>query len=187
MCKDRVVELSNIITCPWTSKWSESTCPNKVYLLENWHYFSKKMYVVGSHQNCLLQALLIGTHNICFRRDIRKHIHLIILTLFLNSVVKTLSLYKSLRKHAYSKILKISPPNSETFQIKILFVFFCFFFFHISAQNIDCVYSLEPPRRSGSNGYRQSMFLSRNKKTNVYPCKPQFYYIKVGFKVVKII
>ena len=24
-------------------------------------------------------------------------------------------------------------------------------------------------------------------KTNVYPCKPQFYYIKVGFKGVKII
>ena len=31
------------------------------------------------------------------------------------------------------------------------------------------------------------MLLSRNKKNNVYPCKPQFYYIKVGFKVVKII
>ena len=29
--------------------------------------------------------------------------------------------------------------------------------------------------------------LSRNKKNNVYPCKPQFYYIKVGFKGVKII
>ena len=26
------------------------------------------------------------------------------------------------------------------------------------------------------------MFLSRNKKNNAYPCKPQFYYIKVGFK-----
>ena len=26
------------------------------------------------------------------------------------------------------------------------------------------------------------MFLSRNKKNNVYPCKPQFYSIKVGFK-----
>ena len=26
------------------------------------------------------------------------------------------------------------------------------------------------------------MFLSRNKNTNVYPCKPHFYYIKVGFK-----
>ena len=59
--------------------------------------------------------------------------------------------------------------------------------FHISAQNIDCGYSLEPPRRGGSNGYPQSMFLSRHKKNNVYPCKPQFYYIIVGFKRVKII
>ena len=41
-------------------------------------------------------------------------------------------------------------------------------------------------RRGGSNEYPQSMFLSRNKKKNVYPCKPQFYYIKVGFKGVKI-
>ena len=58
----------------------------------------------------------------------------------------------------------------------------------MSAQNIDCVYSLEPPRRGGSNEYPQSMFLSRiYKKNNVYPCKPQFYYIKVGFKGVKII
>ena len=59
--------------------------------------------------------------------------------------------------------------------------------FQISAQNIDCGYSLEPPRRGGSNEYSQSMFMSRNKKNNVYPCKPQFYYIKVGFKWVKII
>ena len=58
---------------------------------------------------------------------------------------------------------------------------------HISAQNIDCRYSLEPPRRGGSNEYPQSMFLSRNKKINVYPCKPQFYYTKVGLKGVKII
>ena len=33
----------------------------------------------------------------------------------------------------------------------------------------------------------QSMFLSRNKNNNAYPCKPQFYYIKVGFKGVNII
>ena len=31
------------------------------------------------------------------------------------------------------------------------------------------------------------MILSRNKKNNVYPCKPQFNYIKVRFKGVKII
>ena len=59
--------------------------------------------------------------------------------------------------------------------------------FHISAQNIDCGYLSEPPRRGGSNEYPQSMFLSRNKKITVYPCKHQFYCIKVGFKGVKTI
>ena len=58
---------------------------------------------------------------------------------------------------------------------------------HISAESIDCRYSLEPPRRGGSNAYPQSMFLSKNKGNNVYPCRPQFSHIKVGFKGVKII
>ena len=53
--------------------------------------------------------------------------------------------------------------------------------FHISAHNIDCGYLLEPPRQ-----HTQSMLLSRNKKNNVYPCKPQFYYIKLGFKGIKL-
>ena len=30
-------------------------------------------------------------------------------------------------------------------------------------------------------------FLAELRKNNVYPCKPQFYYIKMGFKGVKII
>ena len=34
---------------------------------------------------------------------------------------------------------------------------------------------------------KKSMFLSRNQKNKVYPCKPQFYYIKVGIKGVNII
>ena len=67
----------------------------------------------------------------------------------------------------------------KNFQIKNSDIFL------ISAQNIDCGYSLEPPQRGGSNDYPQSMFLNRNKKNNVYPCKPQFYYIKMGFKGVK--
>ena len=46
-----------------------------------------------------------------------------------------------LRKHANSNILKILPTKNEIIQIKILILF------HISAQNIDCGYSLEPPRR----------------------------------------
>ena len=59
--------------------------------------------------------------------------------------------------------------------------------FHISAQNIDWGFSLEAPQQGGSNEYQQSMFFSKNKKNNVYPFKPQFYYIKVGFKGVKLI
>ena len=45
--------------------------------------------------------------------------------------------------------------------------------FLISAQNIDCGYSLEPPRRGGSNEYPQSMFLSRNMK-NI-----RIFYLKI--------
>ena len=44
--------------------------------------------------------------------------------------------------------------------------------FLIFAQNIDCGYTLEPPRRGGSNEYPQSMFWSKNKKnryTSAYP------------------
>ena len=67
------------------------------------------------------------------------------------------------------KYIENSPPKSDFFfQIKVLILF------HIFAQNIDCGYSLEPSRRGGSNEYLQSMFLSRNKKDNAYPCKPQF-------------
>ena len=75
-------------------------------------------------------------------------------------------------QYAYSSILKISPPKTE-FSDKNSDIFF----FHISAQNMNWGYSLESPRRGGSNEYPQSMFLSRNKKNNVYPCKTQFYYI----------
>ena len=85
-----------------------------------------------------------------------------------------------LRKHAYSNILKILPSKNKNFQIKNSDNF------HISAQNIDCGYSLEPPRRGSSNEYPQSMFLSRNKKNNIYSCKPQFYYIKVSLRGSKL-
>ena len=34
-------------------------------------------------------------------------------------------------------------------------------FFHISAQNMDCGFLLEPPRRGSSYEYPQSMFLSK--------------------------
>ena len=93
-----------------------------------------------------------------------------------------MGIFTSIRKHAYSNILKtFHHPKLNVFRYKNSDIF------HISAQNIDCGYSLEPPQRGGSNEYPQSMFLSRNKKNYVYPCKPQFNCIKVGFKGVKII
>ena len=78
-------------------------------------------------------------------------------------------------------IEKIYTQNRENFQSKKSDIF------HISAQNIDRGYSLEPPRRGGSNEYPQSMIFSKIRKNNVDPCKPQFYYIKVGFKGDKIL
>ena len=61
---------------------------------------------------------------------------------------------------------KNSPPKTENVQIKKSDIF------HISAQKIDSWYPLEPPQRGGFNEYPQSMFSSKNKKNNVYPCKP---------------
>ena len=75
----------------------------------------------------------------------------------------------------------MSPPKTENLQIKNSDSF------HMSAQNTDCGYLLEPPRSGGSNENPQSVFLSRKEKNNAYPCKPQLYYIKVGFREAKII
>ena len=67
------------------------------------------------------------------------------------------------RKHAYSNILKLLPPKNENFRGKKSDIF------HISAQNIDCGYSLEPPR-----------------KIMYTPINPSFAVL-VGFKGMNII
>ena len=88
-------------------------------------------------------APLMNTHNKCFHGE-----------------------KNTLRKHAYSNILKISPPKKKKkiLRLKTSDIF------HISAQNIDCGYL-----GGGSNEYPQSMFLSRNKKNKLYtPVNPSF-------------
>ena len=59
-----------------------------------------------------------------------------------------------------SKNWKFSEKNSDIF--------------HISAQNIDCGYSLEPPRRGSSNEYPQSMFWAEIRKIMYTPVNPSF-------------
>ena len=66
-------------------------------------------------------------------------------------------------KQKYFLALKI-----ENFQLKNFDNFLIF------AQNIDCGYTLEPPRRGGSNEYPQSMFWSKNKKNRYTPANPSF-------------
>ena len=61
---------------------------------------------------------------------------------------------------------KFYHQKNENFQINF------FDIFPISVQNIDCGYSLEPPRRGGSNEYPQAMFWAEIRKimyTNVNP------------------
>ena len=70
--------------------------------------------------------------------------------------------------------------NNEIDQIKNSDIF------HISAQSIDCGPSLEPPRLGDPYEYPQSMYLGRNKKNDVNPCKPQFLIYKSGFKGSKL-
>ena len=74
----------------------------------------------------------------------------------------------TLRKHDYSNILRILPPKNKNFLMKNSDIF------QISAKNIDCGYSLEPPRRGGSNEYPQSMFLAEIRKLMYTPVNPIF-------------
>ena len=55
------------------------------------------------------------------------------------------------------------PIKSHFYIVKLGYAGVCLFFLFL-LQNIDCRYSLEPPRRGGSNEYPQSMFWSKNKK-----------------------
>ena len=58
--------------------------------------------------------------------------------------------------------------KNEKFHWKFFYIFLIF------AQNKDCGYTLEPPRRGGSNNNPQSMFWSKNKKNRYTPAYPSF-------------
>ena len=58
--------------------------------------------------------------------------------------------------------------KNEKFQIKNSYIL------HVSDQNLNCGYSLEPPRRGGSNEYPQFMFLAEIRKIMNTPVNPSF-------------
>ena len=110
-----------------------------------------------------IQLTLRFTTCFCFNTFIPSREHIYIILTPLNPILYSKTgVYRginyfsySLRNHAYSNILKILPPKNENFRIKNSDIF------HVSAPNIDCGYSLEPPRWGGSNEYAQSVS-SRN-------------------------
>ena len=76
--------------------------------------------------------------------------------------------YVLLRKHAHAIYTDFLALKIENFQLKIFDIFLIF------AQNIHCGYTLQPPRRGGSNEYPQSMFWSKYKKIRYTPAYPSF-------------
>ena len=85
-------------------------------------------------------------------------------------------------KYAYSitktRLYNFDPLKPDFFKAKLGFSGL-YINFLISAQNIDCGYSLEPPRRGGSNEYPQSMFWAEIWKIS------EFFIGKFSFLVVK--
>ena len=71
-------------------------------------------------------------------------------------------------------ITKTCPCNILRFFSFRIFQLKNFDIFLIFAQNIDCGYTVEPPRQGGSNEYPQSMFWSKNKKNRYTPAYPSF-------------
>ena len=71
-----------------------------------------------------------------------------------------------LRKFAHAINRDFLALKIANFQLKMFDIFFIF------AQNTDCGYTLEPPRRGDSNEHPQSMFWSKNKNNRYTPANP---------------
>ena len=74
-------------------------------------------------------------------------------------------------------LYNFDPLKPHFYIVKLGFTGVCIIFL-ISAQNIDCGYSLEPPHRGGSNEYPQSMFCAEIWKIS------EFFIWKFSFFLV---
>ena len=99
--------------------------------------------------------------------------HLIEIHLFItliSMVIKTVLETCSITKHSFY--------STKKYEEKILHLDFQLASitrtFNMFAQNIVCGYTLEPPRRGGSNEYPQSMFWNKNKNNRYTPENPIF-------------
>ena len=77
----------------------------------------------------------------------------VVLVLVLRVLVRLCRAFSITKTYLYN-----FDPLKPHFYIVKLGLTGVYIIFLISAQNIDCGYSLEPPRRGGSNEYPQSVF-----------------------------
>ena len=75
----------------------------------------------------------------------------------LNRATKPCELVKGHRQITTTRVFYFDPLKTHFYIVKLGFTG-VYIIFLISAQNIDCGYSLEPPRRGGSNEFPQSIF-----------------------------
>ena len=75
--------------------------------------------------------------------------------------------------HQENISIKCVPPQTPLLYMGYAGVYLFFLFL---LQNIDCGYSLEPPRRGGSNVYPQSMLLAKIRKKNQKVSGENFHF-----------
>ena len=79
-------------------------------------------------------------------------------------------------------LYNFDPLKPHFYIVKLGFIGVCITF-HISVQNIYCGYSLEPPRRGGSNEYPQSMVWTEIWKISEKFLLENFHFLVVKFSV----
>ena len=86
--------------------------------------------------------------------------------------------------HCYDfyKNLSMQYDIQRIFQKTKMNISLNFDIFNIFTQNIDCGYTLEPPRRYDSNEYPQSICFGSEIRKYIYPCKPKFFLYKSGLQ-----
>ena len=144
--------------------WSLNMAYTVIFLLKMWvtFAFAKATHFFFSKNTYGLSSVLTRTVNILTTNDLVK------LTMRWATGPRFGKIFWiSLRKHAYLKYKENFTSKNWNFSDKNSYMF------HISAQNIDCGYSLEPPRR-GSNEYHNLCFWAEIRKIMYTPVNPSF-------------
>ena len=148
-------------------------------------YFIITPYAACTYQNRLVDAILIRTLNITLfyrklkkkKKKKKKKKNIPELSAFASwpGAMKKLHITKT-------NLYNFDPLKPHFYIVKLGFTG-VYIIFRISAQNIDCGYSLEPPRRGGSNEYPQSMFRAEIWKKYLSFISENVQFLEVKFSI----